>query len=69
LLLLHNGQRDRQHCVPARGSQFVAFPLKASGGHNRGDGLEGIDKPRWPIFHAAAQLKIVQLNLPRYQGH
>jgi hypothetical protein len=43
--------------------------LKASGGHNRGDGLEGIDKPRWPIFHAAAQLKIVQLNLPRYQGH
>jgi hypothetical protein len=36
---------------------------------NRNDALEEKSRRRQPIFHAPEQLKIVQLNLPRYQGH
>jgi hypothetical protein len=61
----------REPCVPACSSQFVAVPMKFFAARKSGGAamhLKGGNKPRQPIFHAAAQLKIVQLNLPRYQG-
>jgi hypothetical protein len=62
----------REPCVPACSSQFVAVPMKVFTARKSGGAamhLKGRNKRRRPIFHAAAQLKIVQLNLPRYQGH
>jgi hypothetical protein len=62
----------RQPCVPACSSQFVAVPMKVFAARKSGSAaifLKGRNRRRLPIFHAAAQLKIVQLNLPRYQGH
>jgi hypothetical protein len=36
---------------------------------NRDDAQEENSRRIEPIFHAPEQLEIVQLNLPRYQGH
>jgi hypothetical protein len=58
----------RHPCVPACPSQFVAVPMKVFTARKSGGAamhLKGRNRRR----HAAAQLKIVQLNLPRYQGH
>jgi hypothetical protein len=62
----------RQPCVPTCSSQFVAVPAMIFTARKSGGAAmlwKGRNRRRRPIFHTAAQLKIVQLNLPRYQGH
>jgi hypothetical protein len=57
----------RQRSVPACRSQFVAVH-KDFHCHTCGIAVVLLWN-RQPIFRTQSQLKIVQLNLPRYQGH
>jgi hypothetical protein len=64
----------RRRCVPDRGSQFVAVPgdIHRPQFGNRNDALVGSLRQlrvASRYFHIPSQLKIVQLNVLRYQGH